>query len=66
MSDAPDLLAALANSIEMARAQRARDNQPCPDCGGDRLWPDFTGAEECHAVRIEREAGESGESDADA
>lgn len=31
--------------------QRARDDQPCPSCGGDRLRPDFTEVDRCHAPR---------------
>lgn len=47
MSDI-DLMGALAASVQRAR-QRARDNEPCPKCGGDRLRTDFTGSGRCHA-----------------
>jgi len=33
--------------------QQARDDQPCPSCGGDRLRQDFTGSGRCHAPRRE-------------
>lgn len=47
-----DLMAKLAASIQRARAeQRARDNEPCPRCGGDRLRTDFTDSGRCHAPR---------------
>lgn len=32
-------------------AQNARDNEPCPSCGGDRLRADFTGSGRCHVER---------------
>lgn len=47
---APDLVAALKESIARAR-QRRTDNTPCPDCGGDRLRADFTNPDRCHAPR---------------
>jgi hypothetical protein len=47
-----DLLAALAASIEAARAaQRKRDDQPCPLCGGDRLRPNYTPGSTCHVTK---------------
>lgn len=52
MTETPDLVAALRASVEAARLrrqQRELDNKPCPDCGGDRLRPDFTGSGRCHA-----------------
>lgn len=46
----PDLLAALAESIERARQeQRRRDAIPCDKCGGDRLRADFASPDRCHA-----------------
>ena len=39
-----------ADEITAHRAAvRARDNAPCPNCGGDRLRTDFTGSGKCHA-----------------
>lgn len=43
-----DLMGALEVSLRRAR-QRARDNEPCATCGGDRLRIDFTGSGRCHA-----------------
>lgn len=31
--------------------QRARDNEPCPTCGGDRLRADFINPNRCHVPR---------------
>ncbi len=43
-----DLMGALEASVLRAR-QRAKDNEPCATCGGDRLRTDFTGSGRCHA-----------------
>ena len=47
MSTAPDLLAALMQSIEREK-QRRRDAIPCGKCGGDRLRADFVNPDRCH------------------
>lgn len=50
MSD--DVMGNLLASLHLHREeQRARDNEPCPACGGDRLRADFTGSGRCHAAR---------------
>jgi len=49
MPEPVDLMAALRGSITAAEAQRRRDNEPCPNCGGDRLRTDFTNSDQCHA-----------------
>ncbi|MCZ4066456.1 hypothetical protein O1W71_02080 [Microbacterium sp. H37-C3] len=50
MSD--DVMGALAARLHQIRdEQRARDNEPCAKCGGDRLRNDFTGSGRCHAAR---------------
>lgn len=39
----------LASLVTHRAEQSARDNEPCPKCGGDRLRGDFAGSERCHA-----------------
>lgn len=41
------------SSIHQRADQRARDNEPCPTCGGDRLRTDFTDSGRCHAPRTD-------------
>lgn len=41
----------LASLVTHRAEQSARDNEPCPKCGGDRLRSDFTGSGRCHAPR---------------
>lgn len=49
MPEPVDLIAALLASVEEARA---RNNEPCPRCGGDRLQPNFReDATTCHTPR---------------
>ncbi len=52
VSAAPDLLAALMQSIEREK-QRRRDAVPCDKCGGDRLRADFVNPDRCHAPTTE-------------
>lgn len=47
-----DLLAVLYMAVERERQWR-RDNEPCPQCGGDRLRGRYTPGEDCHMPRPE-------------
>lgn len=42
-----------ANVVSDMQMQRHLDDQPCPDCGGDRLRLDFVTKGRCHVPKEE-------------